>query len=69
MKKAGEPSRTRAGRVLLYALNNTQFIVTLLTSLALLHLHSAHSLWFGAGTLLAAFTGADFLPPEHSPEY
>ncbi|KAI5476007.1 dolichyldiphosphatase [Pseudohyphozyma bogoriensis] len=46
--------------LLMSLLQNTQFVVTSLTILALLRIRSAHSLWFGAGTLVAAFT-AKFL--------
>ena len=34
----------------------TQSIVTAITAVAILHIRSAHSLWFGVGTLVAALT-------------
>lgn len=42
----------------LYTLQNTQFVVTGLTAYFILRIRTAHSLWFGAGSLVAAFTGA-----------
>lgn len=36
----------------------TQIIVTTLTAFAILHLRTAHSIWFGFGTLLATLTGS-----------
>ena len=41
----------------LFLLANTQSIVTTLTALAILRIRTAHSLYFGAGTLVAAFSG------------
>ncbi|GAA5924381.1 hypothetical protein JCM1841_001683 [Sporobolomyces salmonicolor] len=40
----------------LYTLQNTQFVVTALTAFFILRIRTAHSLYFGAGTLVAAFT-------------
>ncbi|KAJ8294516.1 Lipid phosphate phosphatase gamma [Rhodotorula toruloides] len=40
----------------LYTLQNTQFVVTTLTAYFILRIRTAHSLYFGAGTLVAAFT-------------
>ncbi|GAA6031063.1 hypothetical protein JCM8097_003986 [Rhodosporidiobolus ruineniae] len=40
----------------LYVLQNTQFVVTTLTSYFILRIRTAHSLYFGAGTLVAAFS-------------
>lgn len=42
----------------LYTLQNTQFVVTGLTAYFILRIRTAHSLWFGVGSLVAAFTGA-----------
>ncbi|GAA5916791.1 hypothetical protein JCM5296_007391 [Sporobolomyces johnsonii] len=40
----------------LYTLQNTQFVVTALTAFFIIRIRTAHSLYFGAGTLVAAFT-------------
>ncbi|BGP31161.1 hypothetical protein JCM10296v2_002925 [Rhodotorula toruloides] len=40
----------------LYTLQSTQFVVTTLTAYFVLRIRTAHSLYFGAGTLVAAFT-------------
>ncbi|GAA5823664.1 hypothetical protein JCM11251_000717 [Rhodosporidiobolus azoricus] len=40
----------------LYVLQNTQFVVTSLTAYFILRIRTAHSLYFGAGTLVAAFS-------------
>ncbi|GAA5896706.1 hypothetical protein JCM6882_005015 [Rhodosporidiobolus microsporus] len=40
----------------LYVLQNTQFVVTSLTVYFILRIRTAHSLYFGAGTLVAAFS-------------
>ncbi|BGP15238.1 hypothetical protein JCM10213_000809 [Rhodosporidiobolus nylandii] len=40
----------------LYVLQNTQFVVTTLTVYFILRIRTAHSLYFGAGTLVAAFS-------------
>lgn len=45
----------------LYTLQNTQFVVTGLTAYFILRIRTAHSLWFGVGSLVAAFTGAPSL--------
>jgi dolichyldiphosphatase len=42
----------------LYVLQNTQFVVTTLTVYFILRIRTAHSLYFGAGTLVAAFSGS-----------
>mgnify|MGYP002477546513 CR=1 FL=1 len=42
----------------LYTLQHTQFVVTTLTAYFILRIRTAHSLYFGAGTLVAAFSGA-----------
>ncbi|BGP54768.1 hypothetical protein JCM8202v2_002355 [Rhodotorula sphaerocarpa] len=42
----------------LYTLQHTQFVVTGLTAYCILRIRTAHSLWFGAGSLVAAFSGA-----------
>ncbi|SGY54963.1 BQ5605_C006g03939 [Microbotryum silenes-dioicae] len=49
-------SLARVRKIWLSALQNTQFIVTTLTIVLLLRLRTAHALWFGAGTLCAAFS-------------
>ncbi|SCZ97785.1 BZ3500_MvSof-1268-A1-R1_Chr7-3g09586 [Microbotryum saponariae] len=49
-------SLARVRRIWLSALQNTQFIVTTLTIVLILRLRTAHALWFGAGTLCAAFS-------------
>lgn len=41
----------------LFVLGNTQLVVTTLTFFAILRIRSAHALYFGAGTLVAAFSG------------
>lgn len=46
-------------RLWLGVLQNTQFVVTTLTVLAILRIRTAHSLYFGAGTLVAAFSGTN----------
>ncbi|GAA5855690.1 hypothetical protein JCM8547_001646 [Rhodosporidiobolus lusitaniae] len=40
----------------LFVLQNTQFVVTTLTFYFIIRIRTAHSLWFGAGTLVAAFS-------------
>ncbi|GAA5832475.1 hypothetical protein JCM5353_003250 [Sporobolomyces roseus] len=40
----------------LFILSNTQFVVTGLTAFFILRIRTSHSLYFGAGTLVAAFT-------------
>ncbi|GAA6046449.1 hypothetical protein JCM3770_004929 [Rhodotorula araucariae] len=40
----------------IYMLQNTQFVVTTLTAYFILRIRTAHSLYFGAGTLVAAFS-------------
>ncbi|GAA6012061.1 hypothetical protein JCM10207_005115 [Rhodosporidiobolus poonsookiae] len=40
----------------LYVLQNTQFVVTTLTAYFIIRIRTAHSLYFGAGTLVAAFS-------------
>lgn len=47
----------------LYTLQHTQFVVTTLTAYFILRIRTAHSLYFGAGTLVAAFSGAFPLSP------
>lgn len=46
----------------LYTLQHTQFVVTGLTAYCILRIRTAHSLWFGAGSLVAAFSGTPPLP-------
>lgn len=41
----------------MFTLANTQSVVTILTALAIIRIRTAHSLYFGAGTLVAAFSG------------
>jgi len=50
-------------RLWLFILSNTQFVVTALTAFFILRIRTSHSLYFGAGTLVAAFTGSSLLPP------
>ncbi|KAK4702307.1 dolichyldiphosphatase, partial [Phenoliferia sp. Uapishka_3] len=46
-------SERTAGRIALEVLQNTNVVVTTLTALAILRIRTAHSLWFGVGSLVA----------------
>lgn len=56
------PAKLTASTVPLLLLGNTQFLVTTATALAILHIRTAHSLYFGLGTLVAAFIGSSSPP-------
>ncbi|GJN89748.1 hypothetical protein Rhopal_002737-T1 [Rhodotorula paludigena] len=43
-------------RLWLAVLQNTQFVVTTLTAVLIIRIRTAHALYFGAGTLVAAFS-------------
>lgn len=54
--------------LLLFLLDQTQLIVSSLTFVLILHLHSCHAVYFGAGTLVAALAGQSLptpLLPQH----
>ena len=57
---AVEKHEHRMSGLWLFILGNTQFIVTLLTAMTLLRLRSAHAVYFGAGTLVASFSGTAY---------
>lgn len=55
--KSKSENNSKLLKLILLILNNTQFLVTFLTLISILYLHSIHSIYFSIGTLISTFSG------------